>query len=98
MPVLDTFHLADRVAVVTGVNRGLGKAFATALGEAGATVAILARDSAATTVVVQDLTARGITTKGYEADVVNRADVDRALGEIVTDLGRVDILVNNAGA
>jgi NAD(P)-dependent dehydrogenase (short-subunit alcohol dehydrogenase family) len=98
MPVLDTFNLAGRVAVVTGGNRGLGKAFATALGEAGATVAILARDGDATAAVVQDLTAKGVTTKGYNADVVDRADVDRALAEIVADFGRVDVLVNNAGA
>jgi NAD(P)-dependent dehydrogenase (short-subunit alcohol dehydrogenase family) len=98
MPVLDTFQLGGRVAVVTGGNRGLGKAFATALGEAGASVAILARDAATTATVVQDLTAQGITTRGYNADVVNRAEVDRTLGGIVADFGRVDILVNNAGA
>src|SRR5262245_22813593 len=98
MPVLDTFHLAGRVAVVTGGNRGLGRAFATALGEAGARLAILARDSATTAAVVRELADRGITAKGYEGDVVSRAGVDRALGEIVAEFGRVDVLVNNAGA
>lgn len=43
MSVLESFGLGGRVAVVTGGNRGLGKAFALALGQAGATVAILAR-------------------------------------------------------
>jgi NAD(P)-dependent dehydrogenase (short-subunit alcohol dehydrogenase family) len=98
MSVLDTFHLAGRVAVVTGGNRGLGRAFATALGEAGARVAILARDGAATTRAVTELADRGITAKGFEADVVNRSEVDRAVEQIVGELGRVDILVNNAGA
>ena len=46
MQVLDAFALTGRVAVVTGGNRGLGRAFALALGEAGASVAILARDTA----------------------------------------------------
>jgi NAD(P)-dependent dehydrogenase (short-subunit alcohol dehydrogenase family) len=98
MPVLDTFNLAGRVAVVTGGNRGLGKAFATALGEAGARVAILARDGAATAAVVADLADRGIAAKGFEADVVRRDQVGRAVDAIVTEFGGVDILVNNAGA
>ena len=60
MTVLESFDLSGRVAVVTGGNRGLGKAFATALGEAGAHVAVVARDSAATEVAVRDLVDRGI--------------------------------------
>ena len=46
MAVLDSFRLDDKVAVVTGGNRGLGEAYARALGEAGARVAIAARDEA----------------------------------------------------
>jgi NAD(P)-dependent dehydrogenase (short-subunit alcohol dehydrogenase family) len=98
MSVLDTFGLADRVAVVTGGNRGLGRAFALALGEAGANIAILARDTAKTDEVLGDLKARGIRARGFRADVARRPDVDRAVNEIVSAMGGVDILVNNAGA
>ena len=98
MTVLDTFTLTGKVAVVTGGNRGLGRAFAHALGEAGASVAILARNAARSEEVVGELAARGITAAAFEGDVARRADIERAAGEIVERFGRVDVLVNNAGA
>jgi NAD(P)-dependent dehydrogenase (short-subunit alcohol dehydrogenase family) len=94
MTVLDSFRLTDRVAVVTGGNRGLGLAFTRALAQAGARVAIVARDGAKTAEVVRELPD---AVRGFQADVRSRADVDRAVGEIVSALGGVDILVNNAG-
>jgi NAD(P)-dependent dehydrogenase (short-subunit alcohol dehydrogenase family) len=97
MSALDAFRLSGRVAVVTGGNRGLGRAFAAALGEAGATVAILARDAAKTDEVRDELAAEGIEVRGFQGDVVSRPDVDRAVDEIVDAFGRVDVLVNNAG-
>jgi len=97
MPVLDAFELSGRVAVVTGGNRGLGRAFARALGEAGARVAILARDTAQTDEVLRDLRASGIDAHGFRGDVARRPDVDGAVEEIVAALGGVHILVNNAG-
>jgi NAD(P)-dependent dehydrogenase (short-subunit alcohol dehydrogenase family) len=97
MSALDAFRLSGRVAVVTGGNRGLGRAFAVALGEAGATVAILARDTARTNEVLKDLEARGIEAGGFRGDVASRPDVDRAVDEILDTFGRADVLVNNAG-
>src|SRR2546423_2018263 len=97
MPVLDSFGLGGRVAVVTGGNRGLGRAFAQALGEAGASIAILARDSASNDAAVHELTAQGVPARAFRADVAQRREVDQAVTEIVTALGRVDILINNAG-
>src|SRR3954470_10542291 len=97
MTVLDSFRRDGKVAVVTGGNRGLGRAFATALGEAGAKVAILARDADRTATVVDDLRGCGIDATGFQGDVTDRPDVDRAVTEIVDAHGRVDVLVNNAG-
>ncbi len=97
MSVLNSFRLDGRVAVVTGGNRGLGRAFATALGEAGATVALVARDRALTDEVVAELQGTGISARGFSADVSQRPDVDRVLTDIVAALGAVDVLVNNAG-
>jgi NAD(P)-dependent dehydrogenase (short-subunit alcohol dehydrogenase family) len=97
MPVLDAFALSGRVAVVTGGNRGLGRAFAQALGEAGASVAIVARDTAKMDEVVDELAAQGIHARSFHADVARRPEVDRVVDEVVTLMGPVDVLVNNAG-
>src|SRR5579859_5270118 len=97
MPVLDSFGLVGRVALVTGGNRGLGRAFAQALGEAGARIAILARDAARNDAAVGELTAEGISARAFRADVARRPEVDVAVEEIVSTMGRIDILVNNAG-
>jgi NAD(P)-dependent dehydrogenase (short-subunit alcohol dehydrogenase family) len=97
MSVLDQFGVPDRVAVVTGGNRGLGRAFAHALGEAGARVAIIARDPAANAAVVAELAAKGIRAGSYLADVTDRVALVRVAERIDVDFGGVDILVNNAG-
>jgi NAD(P)-dependent dehydrogenase (short-subunit alcohol dehydrogenase family) len=98
MTVLDTFSLAGKVAVVTGGNRGLGRAFAHALGEAGASVAIIARDLDKNAEVVAELIDKGIAAAAFQGDVSSHADVDRAAGEITSTYDKVDILINNAGA
>ena len=97
MRVLEKFQLADQVAVVTGGNRGLGRAFAQALGEAGASVAVIGRGRDANEVAVEELTQAGIEARSYEADVADRASFAAAAEQIMTDFGRVDVLVNNAG-
>jgi len=95
MTVLDAFQLTDRVAVVTGGNRGLGLAFTRALAQAGARVGIVARDDAKTADAIRELP-EGV--HGFHADVRSRADVERVVPAIVPVLGGMDILVNNAGA
>jgi NAD(P)-dependent dehydrogenase (short-subunit alcohol dehydrogenase family) len=92
MSVLNSFRLDDRVAVVTGGNRGLGEAFARALGEAGARVAIAARDDARTARVAGELGALPVT-----ADVTDPDSVKAMVGRVTAELGPIDVLVNNAG-
>lgn len=98
MGVLDTFRLTGKVAVVTGGNRGLGRAFATALAEAGADVAIVARDGERSADAVRELESTGRRADAVRADITVRADVERMLQEVTDALGPVDVLVNNAGA
>jgi NAD(P)-dependent dehydrogenase (short-subunit alcohol dehydrogenase family) len=87
-----------RTAVVTGSTRGLGRAFARALGEAGANVVIVGRDATAASTVEDELHELGVRTATVLADVTIRADVERVLDDAVAAFGRVDVLVNNAGA
>jgi NAD(P)-dependent dehydrogenase (short-subunit alcohol dehydrogenase family) len=97
MSVLDAFAVPGRVAVVTGGNRGLGRAFAHALGEAGAAVAVVARDEAASERVLAELAAKGVTAAAFTADVTDREALAEANEHISRDLGPVDVLINNAG-
>ena len=92
MAVLDSFRLDGKVAVVTGGNRGLGHAFARALGEAGARVAIAARDEARSESVAGELDALAVTT-----DVTDTASVQAMLETVTAELGPVDVLINNSG-
>lgn len=97
MSVLDRFSLAGRKALVTGGNRGLGRAFVQALAEAGAEVAFIARDAALNAAAVQELSEAGIRATAITADLTFAPDVPRAVQEAVDALGGLDILVNNAG-
>jgi NAD(P)-dependent dehydrogenase (short-subunit alcohol dehydrogenase family) len=97
MAVLDAFGLTGRVAVVTGANRGIGRALAVALAEAGADVAALVRKPEACADLLEDLRTIGVRAEAFGADVVDGAQVERAAQEIAAAFDRVDILVNNAG-
>ncbi len=97
MTVLDKFALPGRKALVTGGNRGLGKAFAAALAEAGASVAIAGRDAHRNAQTVAEAAAAGVTLVPVTADITDDADVERMTRAAVDALGGLDILVNNAG-
>ena len=98
MPVLDSFRLDGKVALITGGARGLGRTIAAALAEAGAEVALAGRSSAPcdeTATLIAGTSGR--RCRGYAANVIVSADVDRLIDAVETDFGHVDILVNNAG-
>jgi len=97
MKVLDRFDLTGRTAVVTGSTRGLGRAFAQALAEAGANVVIVGRDASEAVAVSEEIRTLGVASLGVAADVTSRDDVERLLEQTVNEFGRADILVNNAG-
>ncbi|MFI6827914.1 SDR family NAD(P)-dependent oxidoreductase [Kribbella sp. NPDC050241] len=97
MNVLDTFALTGKRALITGGNRGLGRAFALALAEAGADVAIAARDAERNTAVAGEIEARGRRGLAIQADITAPDDVRRLVADVTAELGGIDILVNNAG-
>jgi NAD(P)-dependent dehydrogenase (short-subunit alcohol dehydrogenase family) len=97
MTVLDRFRLDGRVAIVTGASSGLGVAFAHALAEAGADVALGARRVdrlAATKSLVEQTGRQGIA---IATDVARPEDCQNLVDATIAEFGRVDILVNNAG-
>jgi NAD(P)-dependent dehydrogenase (short-subunit alcohol dehydrogenase family) len=97
MGVLDRFRLDGQVAVVTGATRGLGRGFATALGEAGASVVVVGRDVGAAGEVLAELREREVEAIFVPADITVPAEVDAVLAATLERFGHVDVLVNNAG-
>ena len=90
--------LENRVALVTGASRGIGKSIALALGSAGCQVAVNYRLQAAAAEEVREAIARlGRRAIAVQADVSVAADVERLVSETERRLGEVEILVNNAG-
>ena len=97
MSVLDRFKLDDKVAIVTGASSGLGVAFAKALAEAGADVALGARRVEKLEETKQLVEAAGRRAIVVATDVSKPEDCQALVDATVEQLGRVDILVNNAG-
>ena len=90
------FDLSGKVAVVTGGNGGIGKGIALGLAEAGASVAILARNEERNRSTLEELQRIGYPAMALKLDVSQRKLLKPALDEVERDLGPIDILVNNA--
>ena len=90
--------LSGRVALVTGGGRGIGRAIALSLGEAGADVAVNFRENGrAADATVKDIRKLGRRVEAVQADVSLSAEVSRLFATVEQTLGPVDILINNAG-
>ena len=89
--------LADKVAVVTGAGRGIGRAVALAYARMGADVACVSRTEENSAKAASEVEALGRRAWAVAVDVSDTAAVDTAVGKILDEAGRVDILVNNAG-
>ncbi len=97
MTITDLFRLDGKVAVVTGASSGLGVAFAQALAEAGADVALGARRVEKLEATAELVRATGRRAHVVATDVSDPASCTALVESTVAELGRVDILVNNAG-
>jgi NAD(P)-dependent dehydrogenase (short-subunit alcohol dehydrogenase family) len=97
MPVMVDFNLKDRVALVTGASRGLGRHFAQVLAKSGAAVALAARDEARLVEAVAEISQAGGKAIAVPLDVTDGKSVRDCMAAAERALGPVDILVNNAG-
>ena len=91
------FDLTGQTALVTGAARGLGRAIALSLAEAGADVALGLRDTASAADLVREIEALGRRALPLQMNVTNLAESRAAIDAAVAEFGRLDILVNNAG-
>ena len=98
-PTIDKtdFGLNGQKAIVTGASRGIGRALAIGLAQAGAMVALTGRDATTLAAVAGEITAAGGTAAAVQMDVTEADDIRRGIDECARSLGGVDILVNNAG-
>ena len=89
--------LTNRVAVISGASKGLGKAMALALAAEGARIALVSRDKEQLDSVAAEIAAAGGDASVHAADVTSEGQVRHAEHEIVARYGQVNILINNAG-
>ena len=89
--------LEGRTAIVTGASKGIGKATALALAQAGADVAMASRKAADLEAAAEEVRALGKEVMAVPTDVSRSGDVDALVGKTLERFGKIDILVNNAG-
>lgn len=89
-------RLNEKVAIVTGASRGIGRATAMLLAAEGAKVAVVARTLGAIDEVVHQIQARGGIAKGIECDLNHPEQITSMVNAVATAYGQIDILVNNA--
>jgi NAD(P)-dependent dehydrogenase (short-subunit alcohol dehydrogenase family) len=97
MEALPRFDLQGKIALVTGAARGLGRAIALALAEAGADVALGLRDASSDSGVTDEIVARGRRPLPLQMEMTRPEQIRQAVEATVQYFGRLDILVNNAG-
>lgn len=90
------FDLNTKVALVTGGSRGIGKAIALGLAEAGADVTVVSRTLADVEETAKEISRMGRRALPIAGDIGNLADIDRLVAETLAGFGRIDVLVNNA--
>lgn len=90
--------LQDKVCLVTGASRGIGRAIAQCMAEQGAAVAFTYLSSPEKAKDLEnELAANGVKVKGYQSDASDFAAAEKLISDVLADFGRIDVVVNNAG-
>jgi gluconate 5-dehydrogenase len=97
MSILDRFRLDGKTALITGGSRGLGKAMAQALAEAGADLVLVGRERDTLAATCAELAALGRRATPLVADVGVPAEAERLCAEVLASHGPIDVLINNVG-
>lgn len=97
MTVMDQFRLNGRCALITGGSRGLGRAVAQALAEAGADLVLVGREEASLKAVQDELRTLGRRVEIVAADVSEAVAADAMCSRVLQEFGPIDVLVNNVG-
>jgi 3-oxoacyl-[acyl-carrier protein] reductase len=90
------FSLKDKVALITGASQGIGRDTALALAEAGATVAVAARNEEKLATLAEEIAAKGSVALAVKMDVADAEQIKAGFKTVLEKFGKLDILVNNA--
>jgi NAD(P)-dependent dehydrogenase (short-subunit alcohol dehydrogenase family) len=95
--MINEFKLAGKTALVTGSGRGIGRAIALTLAEAGADVVTVARNREQVEDTAREIKNKGRQALAFSVDVTKAGQVNETVEKVVSEFGKIDILVNNAG-
>ena len=97
MPILDRFRINDKVALVTGAGRGIGRATALALAENGADIALAARSVDQLELVAKEIRKLGRRALVVQCNAARTENLEIFVAKAMSEFGRIDIVINNAG-
>ena len=97
MSILDRFRIDDKVALVTGAGRGIGRATALALAENGADVALAARSADQLEAVAEEIRKLGRRALVVPCNAANTENLEAFAQQAIDEFGRIDIVINNVG-
>ena len=97
MPILDRFRIDDKVALVTGAGRGIGRATALALAENGADVALAARSEDQLQAVAEEIRKLGRKALVVPTNAAKTENLEAFVAQTMDTFGRIDIVINNVG-